>query len=92
MAEVTLTFLGDMMCQMQQIHAVRKAHVEYGVAFDKIRHVLASSDFVVGNLETPVAGAKARYAFEETRFNAPDEFLYSVRNLGVSFVSTANNH
>ena len=92
MAEVTLTFLGDMMCQMQQIHAVRKAHVEYSVAFDKIRHVLASSDFVVGNLETPVAGAKARYAFEETRFNAPDEFLDSIRNLGVDFVSTANNH
>ena len=92
MAEVTLTFLGDMMCQMQQIHAVRKAHVEYGVAFDKIHHMLASSDFVVGNLETPVAGAKVRYAFEETRFNAPDEFLDSVRSLGVNFVSTANNH
>lgn len=92
MAKIVLTFIGDMMCQMQQIRAVEKAKQDYDVVFGQIRQVFESSDIVIGNLETPIAGRNARYAFEETRFNAPDEFLEGVARAGVGFVSTANNH
>lgn len=92
MAEVKLTFLGDLMCQMQQIRVLGADAAGYQEAFAPMKSVLESSDFVVANLETPIAGRRMRYAFEETRFNAPNAFLDAVKALGISFVSTANNH
>lgn len=61
------------------------------LAFKQIRPVLAKSDYVIGDLETPIVGNEFRYAFEEVRFNAPVAFLRSVKNLGVEFVSLVNN-
>ena len=89
---VQITFLGDLMCQMQQIRAVKKAACGYAAVFDKVKHIWSDSDFVVANLETPVAGKGFRWAFEEMRFNAPVEFLSAVKGSGVNFVTTANNH
>ena len=89
---IKISFIGDLMCQMQQIKAIARQGLPYGMAFEKIKPALAESDYVVGNLETPVAGRAMRYAFEETRFNAPDGFLESIKELGVNFLSMANNH
>lgn len=89
---IKISFLGDLMCQMQQIKAIDRQGLSYRVAFDKVKSTLAESDYVVGNLETPVAGKAMRYAFEETRFNAPGGFLESIKDLGVDFLSIANNH
>lgn len=89
---IKLTFLGDMLCQREQIAAVRKAKCGYDVIFDQVKHLWADSDYVVGNLETPVAGKKFRLAYEAFRFNAPESFLAAIKNAGVDFLSTANNH
>ena len=89
---IKLTFLGDMLCQREQIVAVEKAKCGYDVVFDQVKHLWADSDYVVGNLETPVAGKKLRYTYEAMRFNAPEGFLAAVRHAGIHFLSTANNH
>lgn len=92
MGHITITFLGDLMCQMQQIWAVKETGCGYGDIFESVKHIWADSDFVVANLETPVTGKGYRLAFEEMRFNAPVSFLSSVKEAGIDFVTTANNH
>ena len=89
---IKLTFLGDMLCQREQIAAVKKAKCGYDVVFDQVKHLWSDSDYVVGNLETPIAGKKLRYAYEAMRFNAPEDFLKAIKNAGITFLSTANNH
>lgn len=89
---IKLTFLGDMLCQREQIVAVEKARCGYDVIFDQVKHLWADSDYVVGNLETPVAGKKLRLAYEAFRFNAPESFLAAIKKAGITFLSTANNH
>lgn len=89
---VRITFVGDLMCQMQQIWAVKKAACGYDVVFDRVKYLWKDSDYVVGNLETPVAGPGFRLTFEEMRFNAPMDFLWAIKRAGIDFISTANNH
>ena len=87
---VKIGFTGDLMCQMQQIWAARGNPKAYVESLACMIAPLSSCDYVIGNLETPVAGH--RFAFEETRFNAPDAFLEAIREAGFDFLSTANNH
>lgn len=89
---IQLTFLGDMLCEREQIAAIWRRRTRYDVIFDQVKHLWADSDYVIGNLETPVAGKKLRYTFERMRFNAPDEFARAIKNAGIDMVSTANNH
>lgn len=90
---VTLTFLGDLMCQMQQISAMRKSGGDWNRIFRDVAHLWADSDYVVGNLETPVTGKGGfRLAFEEMRFNAPTEFLAAIKHAGINCLTVANNH
>ena len=43
---VKLTFIGDLMCQLQQISAVRKAGCGYDVVFDGVKDLWS----VIGDL------------------------------------------
>lgn len=92
MAEVKITFLGDMLCEQQQIAAATCCKGGYDAIFSQVKHVWAESDLTIGNLETPVAGKKLRYSYERLRFNAPDEFALAIKDAGVGLVSLANNH
>lgn len=89
--EIRLTFLGDLMCQMQQISAVRKAGCGYDAVFNGVSGLWAGSDYVVANLETPI-DRKSRLAYEEVRFNAPSAFLDAIANAHIGCLTCANNH
>ena len=88
--EIEIVFLGDVLCQRQQIAAIRRSGRDYGVIFDQIRSVLSSADYVIANLETPVSDCQL--CNEEVRFNAPKAFLKALKESGVSCVTVANNH
>lgn len=81
------------MVQMEQYNAYRTAD---GFDFDTplrcIRTAFADSDYIVANLETPVAGEEAGYTSEPYSFNSPSALLYALKNAGVDMVQTANNH
>jgi poly-gamma-glutamate synthesis protein (capsule biosynthesis protein) len=91
---VRLTFIGDIMCQKEQSLAALARHgtYRYDEAFAPIRHLFVKSDYVIGNLETPLASEKHGYSTESFRFNTPESFLDALKLAGVNFVSTANNH
>ena len=91
MSQVKITFLGDLMCQMQQIDAVRKAKCGYDAVFNDVSDLWMDSDFVVANLETPI-DKRTRLAYEEVRFNAPTAFLDAIANAHIDCLTCANNH
>lgn len=89
---VLLTFCGDIMCLREQISAVTHGRQTYNDMFSCVRPLLDRSDYVVGNFETPLAGATCGFASGQMSFNAPDGFLEAVQWAGFDFLTLANNH
>lgn len=89
---IKLTFLGDILCEQDQIYAITHKKSHYGVVFDQVKHLWADSDFTIGNLETPLAGKELKLAYEKMRFNAPIDFGKAIKAAGIDFVTLANNH
>jgi|LSQX01.2.fsa_nt_gb poly-gamma-glutamate synthesis protein (capsule biosynthesis protein) len=91
--ETKITVLGDIMCEPYLIRAAKQGDTfDFNPLFAGLKDMLSLSDYVIGNLETPVAGAEAKYCEEWFSFNAPDEFLDAISSVGIRCVSTANNH
>ena len=88
-----ITFVGDLMIEPPVLKAAkkRKAYNFDGV-FEKCRGLLSEADFLVGNLETPLAGPEAKYTRHYYAFNAPDAYADAIKEAGFHMVSTANNH
>ena len=92
---VKLSFLGDIMCEMQQNKASynkKNGTYDYSSCFKDVKKCFEDTDFLVGNLETPIAGEKFKYTNHIWSFNTPIEFAKAVKDMGVDLVSTANNH
>ena len=69
--------------------AKRKDGYDFGGVFAYTKKLMEQSDFVVGNLETPLAGKQTN---TNPCFNAPDEYVDALLDAGVKLVSTANSH
>lgn len=93
---VKISFLGDIMCEGPFLNAARKKDgtYDFSSAFVGLRQLLSESDYVIGNLETPLAGEEYGYTNTEElySFNTPIDFAYAVKDMGVDLVLTANNH
>ena len=61
-------------------------------AFENLQPLLQDSDFVVANLETPIAGEEAGYTNDVYSFNTPAAFLDALKRLKIDLYLTANNH
>ena len=93
MAQLKITVVGDIMCEpLMQHFAKRRSGYEFDFVYARVKSLFSDSDLVIGNLETPLAGANAKYCNSLFSFNAPDEFAASLVNAGFDFVTTANNH
>lgn len=90
---IRISFLGDLMCTIPMTQkAERSTGYDFTPVFENAKESLASSDYVVGNLETPLAGADCLYTYHPTEFNSPDEFALAANKIGISMFTTANNH
>lgn len=89
---IKLTFIGDIMCQREQNVALARNGLSYEDSFKKVARLFKESDYVIGNLETPIAGADLGYTNKDTVFNTPCAFAGALKEAGVNFVSLANNH
>ena len=90
---VRLTFLGDALCNPLALTAYEtpSGH-DFRPIFAPLRDYLAQSDFVVGNLETPLSETGGDLTHERWRFNSPRSYAEALQWAGVDFVTTANNH
>ena len=59
-----LTILGDIMAEIPVLRAAkcRCGKYDFKGVFDPSRKLLAESDYIIGNLETPLAGEEAKYS------------------------------
>ncbi len=89
-----ITFIGDIMIEPPVLKAAKRKGGTYDFSgvFQYVQPLLDEADFVVGNLETPMAGKEATYTQHHYAFNAPDEYADAVKNAGFDLISTANNH
>ena len=88
-----LTVIGDIMVEppfMQQVQG--QGEYDFVPSFAPLKHLLEDSDYVIGNLETPLAGPESGYTRELVSFNSPDTLLDALKAIGIDAVSTANNH
>ncbi|WP_158602169.1 CapA family protein [Cohnella endophytica] len=92
--EATLIAIGDIMAHSPQLPGyydqVTKRY-DFSSWFSEVAPIFSQGDWVIGNLETPIAGKDLKFT-GFPRFNAPKELAEAVKGAGVQLVSTANNH
>ena len=91
---IKLTFTGDIMSSALQNQACRKEDgtYDYSQVFSPIVGFLRESDYLCGNLETPIGGSQGHFTDEAAVFNTPESFLSALKQCGFHYLSTANNH
>lgn len=90
---VKISFAGDIMClkeQNEKLSGSKDLAIAYFDTLKAVKPLFADSDYVIGNLETPVCSSGLSDA--AICFNTPIEFVKAVKECGFNFVSTANNH
>lgn len=87
-----ISFGGDLMCPQKQNEAVLNKYGTYNYreSLTGLKPLFADSDMVLANLETPVSDAN--FSEEQICFNTPASFLEAVKEAGIGFVETCNNH
>ena len=86
--------VGDVMMHAPQVPgAYDKAAKRYNFDpfFEEVSPILKQGDWVIANLETPVAGPKFGYN-GYPHFNAPVELAEALKNAGFNLITNANNH
>ena len=91
---IRLSFTGDVMCEHTRLETYKTDDNKYDFSpvFSDLKEDFSRSDLVVANLETPLAGEELKYSWRKYQFNTPDEFGVAMKEAGIHFVSTANNH
>ena len=84
-----ITFTGDILCQQEM---TEKSEKNYSPMLAKTKSLFKDCDYLVGNLETPIAGEALGFTNERYCFNTPDEFLDMLKEAGFDLLSLANNH
>lgn len=95
--EAEIIFAGDAMMHKSQLEAAQAASrragdtkgYDFSEYFAAVRQQIASADYAVVNLETPLGGAP--YSGYPC-FCAPDKFADALADAGFDLMLTANNH
>ncbi|MBN2891125.1 MAG: CapA family protein [Bacteroidales bacterium] len=90
--ELSILFIGDIMQHNLQIQsAYRKETDSYDFSgqFEFFTDVIKSCDITIANLEVSFGGAPySGYP----GFSCPDELITAIKNAGINYLVTANNH
>ncbi|KRE38772.1 capsular biosynthesis protein [Paenibacillus sp. Soil522] len=93
-ADAVWMAVGDVMMHTPQLPGAfdkRTNRYNFNPFFAEVKPILAQGDWVIANLETPIAGAE--YGFDGyPRFNAPIELGEALKKAGFNLITTANNH
>lgn len=88
-----ITFLGDVMINEDQLSLCRHGETyDFSSVSDALNGVFRDSDYVIANLESPVAGENMGYTKELYSFNTPSSVLDALKKSYVNMVQTSNNH
>lgn len=65
---------------------------DFTESFSALKGYLSEADYVVGNFETVCAGEKLGYNPGPLTYNSPDVLLETLKKVGITMLTTANNH
>ena len=85
---VNISFTGDILPN-ERINNILNG--KYSSCFKRAGK-LKNTDYLIGNLETPVAGKELLYTHERYCFNTPDGILKDLKESGFDMFTLANNH
>ena len=88
-----LCFVGDLMCHSTQFNYAKIGvdTFDFTGVYREVKQYLSAADLTVGNLETVIAGKNKGYS-GYPYFNAPDDYIYALKDAGFDLLITANNH
>jgi poly-gamma-glutamate synthesis protein (capsule biosynthesis protein) len=92
--EATLMAVGDIMMHGSQIKSGFNSQTksyDFQVFFNDVKSIISQADWAIANLETPLAGASAKYT-GYPMFNAPAELADAIKSAGFNILTTTNNH
>lgn len=90
---VRISLTGDLLAYKSLLLRSRSGNVfDFSDVFSRAASLFQDSDYVVGNLETPLAGEKERFTQMDMSFNTPDQFVFDANRIGFDMFTTANNH
>ncbi|WP_051250790.1 CapA family protein [Paenibacillus harenae] len=86
--------VGDIMMHTPQLpgsYDKKTNRYNFDPFFAEVKPLLEQGDWVIANLETPVAGQEFGYSGYPT-FNAPVELAEALKTAGFNLITNANNH
>ena len=88
-----ICFVGDLMCHSTQFNYAKIGvdTFDFTGVYREVKQYLSAADLTVGNLETVIAGKNKGYS-GYPYFNAPDDYIYALKDAGFDLLITANNH
>lgn len=92
--EAKLIAVGDIMMHGMQIKSGYNSQTNtysYQTFFTEVKDILSVGDWVIGNLETTLAGPESGYTGYPL-FNAPATLADAIKWAGFNILTTANNH
>lgn len=87
-----IQFVGDIMGHDSQIAAAynsKTGKYDYSACFSKVKPLFDKADITIGNLEL-THGGKPFTGYPQ--FSSPDELSVAIKEAGIDFLVTANNH
>lgn len=99
--EVTMTAVGDVLIhkyQMDRFYRAETDSFDFTEMFSYVKDILREKDYTVANMEGPLAGrykgaGTEYYGYTEfPTFNSPEVIADTLKDVGVDFLNTANNH
>ncbi|MEG4395170.1 CapA family protein [Microcoleus sp. BROC3] len=93
--EAKLIAVGDIMMHSTQTRSgydAKKKTYNFDSFFAPVKSILSTGDWVIGNLETPLAGEDAGGYTGYPLFNAPAQLADAAKKAGFNILTTANNH
>ena len=88
--KITISALGDIMMHKEIQESAMYQTGNYDQVFSDVKDILQKDDFTIANLETPVADEIR--ILGAPKYNAKTSLVKSMKEAGIDFVSTANNH
>ncbi|WP_424765996.1 CapA family protein [Paenibacillus sp. sgz302251] len=86
--------VGDIMMHMPQLpgsYDQATGRYNFNSVFTEVKPLLEQGDWVIANLETPIAGIEFGYS-GYPQFNAPVELAEALKAAGFNLITNANNH
>ncbi|MEG3880613.1 CapA family protein [Microcoleus sp. herbarium7] len=93
--EAKLIAVGDIMMHSTQTRSgydAKRQTYNFDSFFTPVKDILSKGDWVIGNLETPLAGEDAGGYTGYPLFNAPAQLADAAKKAGFNILTTANNH